>query len=270
MLLRDLLIPTADVETILLRRIPIAEGGHAFKDPATKELLTKQNATTAEVDATLKALGSRMGIDLIKHKTGSTIYPDKITGDGDTNLDPTDFMKVDPSEDTKTTMNKFREWLTSKLLGAGIQDTQIKKGGDGLAVMATIPGTDDYLQVDLDISTPGDGEFARWSRRGEPGKTAKGSFRHILKSAIARATNPNLKWSYKSGLVDEVTGEATKDPEAIAKKLFGEQGKKTDLDNIGAIMSALKTFRSDIADDVIATAQETVAKMKFDYKFGDD
>ena len=104
MLLRDLLVPTADVETILIRRIPINEGGHAFKDPTTKELLTKQNATTAEVDATLKALGSRLGIDLIKNKTGSTIYPNKITGDGDTNLDPTDFMKVDPSEDAKVSI----------------------------------------------------------------------------------------------------------------------------------------------------------------------
>jgi hypothetical protein len=270
MLLRDLLIPTAEVETVLIRRIPVNEGGHAFKDPATKELLTIQNATTAQVDATLKALGSRLGIDLIKHKTGSTIYPNKITGDGDTNLDPTDFLDVVPNEEPKVTMNRFREWLTSKLLGAGILDSQIKKGGDGLAVMAIIPGTDDYLQVDLDISTPGDGEFARWSRRGEPGKTAKGSFRHILKSAIARTIKPTLKWSFKSGLVDEETGEATKDPEAIAKILFGEAGKRTDLDNIGAIMKALKTYRSDIADEVIATAQATVAKMKFDYKYGDD
>jgi len=269
MLLRDLMVPTADVKTILIRRIPINEGGKAFKNPTTKELLTKQDATTAEVDATLKALGSKIGIDLIKYKTGSTIYPNKITGDGDTNLDPTDFMKVDPNEDSKTTMNKFREWLTSKLLGAGIQDSEIKKGGDGLAVMAAIPGTDEYLQVDLDISIPGDGQFARWSRRGEPG-SAKGVFRHVLKSAIARSVNPNLKWSFKFGLVDEVTGEATKDPETIAKRLFGEKGKETDLDNIGAILTALKNYRPDIADDVIALAQETVTNMKFDYKYGDN
>lgn len=269
MLLRDLIAPIADVKTILIRRIPINEGGHAFKDPTTKELLTKQDATTAEVDATLKALGSRIGIDLIKHKTGSTIYPNKITGDGDTNLDPTDFIDVDSSEDAKVSMNKFREWLTSKLLGAGIQDTHIKKGGDGLAVMSPIPGTDDYLQVDLDISTPGDGQFARWSRRGEPG-SAKGVFRHVLKSAIARGVNPNFKWSFKNGLVDEVSGEATKDPDAIAKILFGEKGKATDLDNIGAILKALKSYRPDIADDVIAVAQQGVTNMKFDYKYGEE
>lgn len=38
----------------------IREGGHAFKD-AAKQPLTKQDATTVEVDATLKALGKRIG-----------------------------------------------------------------------------------------------------------------------------------------------------------------------------------------------------------------
>ncbi len=244
----------------------VTEGGHAFKHPDGSPR-TKQQATTSEVDATLKALGKRIGIDLISMKTGSTIYPDKITGDGDTMLDPADFIKVDPKAPAKETQNRFREWLTSKLVGAGFKDTiNIKKQSDGITVEAPIPGTDETLQIDLDISEPGDGKFARWARRGEPGE-AKGVFRQILKSAIARTLNPNWKWSYKNSLFDEESGKTlTKDPDKIAKLMFGKTGKASDLDNIQTIVVKLKQTHPDIYQTVIDKANEGIAKMGFEYR----
>lgn len=247
----------------------IVEGGNAFKNPDGSPR-TKQNASTAEVDATLIALGKRIGIDLISMKTGSTIYPNKITGDGDTMLDPADFIEVDPNASAKETQNRFREWLTSKLIGAGFKDTiTLKKQSDGLTVEAPIPDSDETLQIDLDISEPSDGKFARWARRGEPGDQAKGAFRHILKSAIARAINPNWKWSYKNSLFDEESGKTlTKDPDEIAKLMFGKTAKASDLDNIQTILAKLKQTRPGIYQAVVDKANEGIANMKYNYRLG--
>lgn len=245
----------------------ITEGGHAFKDPVSKKPLTKQNATTEEVHATVKSLEKRMEIPLFKHLTGSAIYPDKVTGDGDIVLDPVDFIKVDPNETAKQNQNRFREWLTSKLRGAGFKDGEIKNGGDGLTVMVTIPGTKEFLQIDLDIAEPNEGKFGRWSKRGEPG-SAKGAFRHILKSAIARAVNPNWKWSFKHGLVDDASGQTlSKDPAKIAKYLFGNTGQARDLENIQTIMAKLKQTRPNAYEEIVGKAQTGVTNMKYDFRF---
>ena len=249
----------------------INEGGNAFKDPATKEHLTKQDASTEEVHATVKALEKRIGIPLFKNLTGSAIYAGKTTGDGDVNLDPADFIDLDPAEDPKTSQNRFREWLTGQLLKAGFKEHEdFKKGGDGLTVKAPIPtpGTNEFLQVDLDIGEPGQGEFSRWSRRGEPGQ-GKGAFRHILMSGIARAVNPNWKWSFKAGLFDEESSKTlSRSPDEIAKYLFGKTAKATDLDNIQTILAKLKQTRADIYQAVVDKANDGIANMKYDYRLG--
>jgi hypothetical protein len=245
----------------------IMEGGNAFKDPATKQPLTKQDATSEQAQATVRALEKRLGIDLFKNLTGSAMFPGKTTGDADVNLDPADYIKVDPSADAKAEQNRFREWLTGQLKKAAFKDTEIKKGGDGLSVMAPIPGTTEFLQVDLDISEPGQGSFARWARRGEPAQGAKGAFRHIIQSAIARALNPSWKWSFKAGLFDEESGKTlSKDPDGIAQYFFGETGRAQDLDNIKSIMTRLKQTRPNIYDQVVDKANEGIAKLGYDYE----
>lgn len=245
----------------------IMEGGHAFRDPATKRPLTKQDATTEQAQATVRALEKRLGIDLFKNLTGSAMYPGKTTGDADVNLDPVDYIDVDPSAEAKAEQNRFREWLTSRLMGAAFRDHEIRKTGDGLSVMAPIPGTDEFLQVDLDISEPGQGGFARWARRGEPAQGAKGAFRHIIKSAIARSINPNWKWSFKAGLFDEESGKTlSKDPDMIAKYFFGDSGQANDLDNIKSIMTKLKQTRPNIYQQVVDRANEGIEKLGHDYR----
>lgn len=253
---------------MLSRPQPVMEGGRAFKDPATNQPLTKQDATSEQAQATVRALEKRLGMDLFKNLTGSAMFPGKTTGDADVNLDPVDYIEVDPAADAKTEQNRFREWLTGKLMGAAFKDHEIRKTGDGLSVMAPIPGTDEFLQVDLDIAEPGQGEFARWMRRGEPGE-AKGAFRQVLQSAIARTLNPQWKWSFKAGLFDEESGKTlSKDPDSIAQYFFGKTGRAQDLDNIKSIMTRLKQTRPNIYDQIIDRANEGIAKLGYDYRLG--
>jgi hypothetical protein len=224
------------------------------------------------VHATVKALEKRLGIPLFKNLTGSAIYAGKTTGDGDVNLDPADFIELDPNEDAKIGQNRFREWLTGQLVKAGFREHEdFKKGGDGLTVKAPIPttaGAPEFLQIDLDIAEPNQGEFSRWARRGEPGQ-AKGAFRHILKSAIARAVNPSWKWSFKNGLFDEESNQTlSKRPDEIAKYFFGKTGKASDLDNIQTILAKLKQTRPDIYQAVVDKANDGIANMKYDYRLG--
>lgn len=261
----------------------IAEGGNEFKN-AQGVPTTKQNATEIDADAALRSLGKALKIPLEKYKAGSIIYPGAETGDADTVIDPSDYIEVDPALPAKVVQDQFREWLSARLSRAGYNELAkkatisgpgkfFKIAGDGLTVSVQIPRTEEWLQVDLDIAEPGEGEFSRWSKRGEPNPAgtpkaarAKGAFRHILKSGIARAINPDWKWSFKGGLVDEKTGKQTKNPADIATKLFGPSGKPADLDNISTILAKLKETRPTQYSDIVARANDGIAKMKYDYK----
>jgi len=261
----------------------LAEGGNEFKN-AQGVPTTKQNANEHEAESALKALGQALKLPLEKYKTGSIIYPGAETGDADSVIDPSDYIEVDPALSPKAVQDQFREWLSARLSHAGYDELAkkatidapgkyFKIAGDGLTASVQIPGTKEWLQVDLDIAEPGEGEFSRWSKRGEPnaagtakGARAKGAFRHILKSGIARAVNPDWKWSFKGGLVDEKTGEQTKNPADIATKLFGPTGTAADLDNISTILAKLKATRPQQYPDIVAKVNDGIAKMKYDYR----
>lgn len=261
----------------------VTEGGNEFKDSSGVPT-TKQNATEMDADAALRSLGRAIKLPLEKYKTGSIIYPHAETGDADTVLDPAEYIKIDPDLSPKAVQDQFRTWLAARLQAAGYKELAKKASidapgkyykiaGDGLTASVEIPGTGEWLQIDLDIAEPGEGSFSLWSKRGEPniqgtpkGERAKGAFRHILKSGIARAINPNWKWSFKGGLVDELTGEQTKNPEDVAKKLFGKTGQAADLDNISTILSKLKQTRPELYPDIVAKVNDGIAKMKYDYR----
>jgi hypothetical protein len=261
----------------------LAEGGNEFKN-AQGVPTTKQNANEQEAESALRALGKALKLPLEKYKTGSIIYPGAETGDADSVIDPSDYIEVDPALSPKAVQDQFREWLSARLSSAGYNELAkkatvdapgkyFKISGDGLTASVQIPGSKEWLQVDLDIAEPGEGEFSRWSKRGEPNPAgtakaarAKGAFRHILKSGIARAVNPDWKWSFKGGLVDEKTGEQVKNPADIAVKLFGPTGTAADLDNISTILAKLKATRPRQYPEIVAKVNDGIAKMKYDYR----
>lgn len=273
----------------------LVEGGNEFKF-ADGSNATKQTASTEDVDAVLQALSKEIGIDLLakdledrfKHKTGSAIYPGAETGDADTLLDPLEFIKADPNAAPKDVQNTFRVWLAQKLQQAGYKELPKKAtvdapgrfykiAGDGLTACVQIPGTEEWLQVDLDIAEPGEGKFSVWSKRGEPNEPgtpkdarAKGAYRHILLAAIGSIiTSPEhpqgLSWSYKNGLIDRVTKQVvTKDPNEVAKMLFG--GTANDLDNISTILAKFKQTHPAQYNDVIQNVNAGLEKYKTQYR----
>lgn len=265
----------------------LLEGGNEFKlDDGTNA--TKQNASSEEAKATAGALGKEIGIDLESRLGGSIIYPGAETGDADTILDPTDFIKVDKQAKPKDVQNEFREWLAQKLQQAGYtfleKKATIKQpskyykiSGDGLTACVQVPGTKEWLQVDLDIAEPGEGEFSVWSKRGEPNEPgtpkdarAKGAYRHILLAAIGSVMvstdHPQgLSWSYKNGLIDRGTKEIiTKNPNDVAKILFG--GNAADLDNINTILAKFKQTHPGHYNEVIQKVNSGLESYKTKYR----
>lgn len=263
------------------------EGGNEFKlDDGSNA--TKQDASSEEAKATAGALGKEIGIDLESRLGGSIIYPGAETGDADTILDPSDFIKTDPQAAPKDTQNKFREWLAQKLQGAGYKELPKKAtvpapgkyykiAGDGLTVSVQIPGSSEWLQVDLDIAEPGEGEFSLWSKRGEPNEPgtpkdarAKGAYRHILLAAIGSilvsTKHPQgLSWSYKNGLIDRATKETiTKNPNEVAEILFG--GTAADLDNINTILAKFKQAHPGQYNEVIQKVNTGLESYKTKYR----
>lgn len=268
----------------------LLEGGNEFKYPDGTPA-TKQNASTDDVQSAIQSLGKELKMDLMKELSGSAIYPNAETGDGDTVLDPADYLKIDNRvEDPKAVQNQFREWLAKRLQAAGYQELPRKQGvekpgkyykisGDGLTACAIIPGTQEWIQIDLDIAEPGQGKFTKWSKRGEPNpagipkdQRAKGAFRHILKTEIAKSINPDWMWSFKNGLVSRATGGPVipdtnpKDPDAISKALFGGKASAADLDNINTILAKFKQVHPDKYNDVIAKVNDGLVKYKTQYR----
>jgi hypothetical protein len=268
----------------------LIEGGNEFKYPDGTNA-TKQNASTDDVQSAVRALGKELGIDLMKHLAGSAIYPNAETGDGDTILDPRDYLKVDNrTQEPKEIQNQLRAWLAKKLQNAGYVELPKKSpvtepgkfykiSGDGLTACVQIPGSEEWFQIDLDIAEPGKGKFTQWSKRGEPNEPgmpkdarAKGAYRHILKTEIAKAINPDWMWSYKAGLVSRSTGGAVipdsdpQDPDAISKALFGGKASAADLDNINAILAKFKLSHPDKYNDVVAKVNDGLVKYKTQYR----
>lgn len=263
------------------------EGGNEFK-LVDGSNATKQNASSDEAKSAASSLGKEIGIDLEKRLAGSIIYPGAETGDADTILDPYEFIKADPQATPKDTQNKFRKWLAQKLQTAGYVELPKKAtvpapgkfykiAGDGLTVSVQIPGSNEWLQVDLDIAEPGEGEFSLWSKRGEPNEPntpkdarAKGAYRHILLAAIGSILispkNPQgLSWSYKNGLIDRATKEIiTKNPNEVAKILFG--GTAADLDNINTILAKFKQAHPGQYNEIIQKVNSGLESYKTKYR----
>lgn len=268
----------------------LVEGGNEFKyQDGTPS--TKQNASTEMVQGTIQALGKELGIDLMKELSGSAIYPNAETGDGDTVLDPADYLKIDNRvQDPKEVQNQLRAWLGQKLQGAGYQELgrkvpvlkpgkYYKISGDGLTACVQIPGSEEWLQIDLDIAEPGQGKFTKWSKRGEPNVAgtpkdarAKGAYRHILKTEIAKSINPDWMWSFKNGLVSRSTGGPVvpdsnpKDPDSISRALFGGKASAADLENISTILAKFRQVHPDKYNDVIAKVNDGLEKYKTQYR----
>lgn len=224
----------------------ISEGGNAFKD-ANKQSLTR-DIKQSEVATTIAWLERKTGLDFSEAKdeegipvkwTGST-GRHSVSGDLDITADDKEISKDE---------------LMQVLSDSGFQSTEIKKVADGIAVLTPINGdpSQGYCQTDI---TVGDPEWLHFSRRGGEEGGYRGEVRQILLASIAK--QKGYQWSWKAGLVDRATGNATKDTNQIAKTLLGQTADSKTLRSTESILDFIQKLPN--YDALVADARETLEK----------
>jgi hypothetical protein len=225
------------------------EGGNVFKDPATKEPLTRR-IKREEIPSTIAYLEKETGMDFSMDKDEEGV-PVKWLGTTGRKTDSGDLdLSVDAREIEK------REFAT-KLVGIFGKDS-VKLSGDSVHLKTPINGdpTNGFAQTDFMFSD--DPTFQQFSIRGGlEGSPYKGEHRHILLSSIARARG--MKYSAKNGLVDPETDEIiTKDPNKMAKDLLGQTATVNDIKSFESIIAYIKKLPN--YDELVSAAKETLAK----------
>jgi len=218
----------------------MSDGGKVFKDQSGKPLTRR--VTEDEISKTVSYLENLTGLDFseVKDEDG---YPEKwlgSTGRGDDSGDID--LSVDESEITK-------DQLIEKLKSAGFNAADIKKAGDNVHVKTPIGGNPENGFAQTDFMFSGDTKWQRFIMHG-------GEAKHILLASLAR--HKGLKYSYKNGLIDESSGEATKDPNKIAKTLLGQMATPKHILTVEGILSVIR--RLPDYDQMVAQAKETLSK----------
>lgn len=226
----------------------LTEGGNVFKGP-NKEPLT-QRINQADVMPTVQWLEQVTGLDFTEERDENDI-PVKWLGTTGRKKSSGDLdLSVDEANVTK-------EDLINTLLANGVAKTDIKKSGDSVHVKAPIAGNpaNGFVQADLMFGEPG---WQAFSMRGAPeGSPLTGMSRHVILASIVSALHPNLKWSYKHGLVDRTTNttiENGRSPATLSKVTGIPAAKLNSADDIIDAVSK----RPDYAQ-LIAAARETLA-----------
>jgi hypothetical protein len=219
----------------------LAEGGNIFKN-ANGEPLT-QRIDREKVPDTIKWIESVTNIDFPVETWLGTTGRKSSSGDLD--------LAVDESKITK-------EELIKILLAKGVDAKDIKKSGDSVHIKCPIAGDpkNGFVQADLMFGDPG---WQAFSMSGAPeGSKLTGMSRHVILASIVSALHPELKWSYKHGLVDRTTNTTIEDGKS-AKKLSDITGipvaKLNTADDILDVVSKKPNY-----NQLIAAARETLAK----------
>jgi hypothetical protein len=225
------------------------EGGNVFKDPATKEPLTRR-IKRDEIPSTIAYLEQETGIDFSMDKDEEGV-PVKWLGTTGRKEDSGDLdLSVDAREIDKT------EFAT-KLSGIFGKDS-VKLSGDSVHLKTPINGDPENGFAQTDFMFSEDPTFQQFSVRGGlAGSPYKGEHRHILLSSIARARG--MKYSYKNGLIDPATDQTiTKDPVKMAKELLGQTATVNDIKSFESIIAYIKKLPN--YEELVANAKETLGK----------
>ena len=227
------------------------EGGNVFKDPATKEPLTRR-ITKSEIPTTIAFLEKETGVDFSTDKDEEGV-PIRWLGTTGRKADSGDLdLSVDANEVDK-------KEFAAKLVGIFGKDS-VKLSGDSVHLKTPINGdpSNGFAQTDFMFSM--NPKFQQGSMLGgTPDSPYRGEHRHILLSSIARARG--LKYSPKFGLVDPETNEPIPggdDWNKIAKDLLGQTATIKDIRSVESIINYIKKLPN--YEDLIAAAQETLGR----------
>ena len=232
-------------ESILL------EGGNIFKDPETKEPLTKRIARD-DVDPTLAWVEKITGIPHRDFKLGSTGIR-STSGDLD--------VAVNQAEvDKEELYQKLVAWAQKNHPDDDVRQW-VAKSGINVHFKTPINGDEaqGFVQTDLMF---GDPEFMKFALKGTGDNTPfKGADRMILMASIAKAKG--MKWSPTNGLVNRETNEpVSKQPNEVAELLLGKGATVDDLASVETIIAKLKgqpdfdTLTADFKDNLAKRGME--------------
>ena len=218
----------------------LLEGGNIFKDPQTKEPVTKRIAR-ADVDPTLAWVEKITGIPHRDFKLGSTGIR-STSGDLD--------VAVNQAEvDKEELYQKLVAWAQKNHPDDDVRQW-VAKSGINVHFKTPINGDESqgYVQTDLMF---GDPEFMKFALKGMGDDTPfKGADRMILIASVAKAKG--MKWSPTNGLVNRETNEPiTKVPNEVAELILGKGSTAADMDSVERMIEKLKTqpdFDALIAD----------------------
>lgn len=227
------------------------EGGNVFKDPATKEPLTRR-IKREEIPNTIAYLEKSTGVDFTMDKDEAGV-PIKWLGTTGRKADSGDLdLSVDANEIDK-------KEFAAKLISIFGKES-VKLSGDNVHLKTPIDGNPDngFAQTDFMFST--NPKFQQGSMLGgTPDSPYRGEHRHILLSSIARARG--LKYSPKHGLVDPASNEPIPggdDWNKIAKDLLGQTATVKDIRSVESIINYIKKLPN--YEELIAAAQETLGR----------
>ena len=209
-------------ELITLLEGLLLEGGNIWKDDLATIRINQK-----DVMPTVNFLEKVTGLNLSKNLLGSTGLKD-TSGDLDIGIDATKYNK----NDLQAKLNAWAEKNDSKSLTS--------KTGVSVHFRTPINGNPKNGYVQTDFMFLDDLPFAKWSMSAPP-SYFKGAHKHILLASIAKAQG--LKWSFQKGLIDRNTGETLpkgKDPDYVAKKLFGSNATADTISTVEKMLQALE------------------------------
>ena len=220
----------------------ILEGGNIFKG-ADKQPLT-QRIKREDIPATVAWLEKVSGLPFPTTTWLGSTGKKATSGDLD--------LQVDANTTDKDT-------LVQILLAAGVAKTDIKKSGDSVHVKAPIAGdpANGFAQADLMFTDDPAWQSFAMAGSGE-GSVLPGMARHIILSSIVAELQPNLKWSYKNGLVFRDTNqpyENGKSPATLSKVTGIPVAKLNSADDIVAAIKGASNY-----EQLIGRARETLEK----------
>jgi len=247
----------------------LTEGGNVFKDEAGAEGTRRINQ--ADVPTTIQWLEQITGLDFSEDKDENEV-PTKWLGTTGRKSSSGDLdLSVDDKSITKEVL---ADVLTRWCVSQGIPQEQVRNraktkttaaysqgwvamSGDSVHFKAPINGNvgNGFVQVDFMFGDPKWQAFAM--KGGREGSQYVGMSRHIILASIVTAIDPNLKWSYKNGIVDRTTNqtiEGGKDPRVLSKLTGIPIGKLNAADDIIDAVSKRPDYQK-----LIAAARDTLA-----------
>jgi hypothetical protein len=221
--------------------ILISEGGNVFQNTG--------RIPRDEVAPTIKHLEEITGLELSDNLLGST---GKAADSGDIDV-VVDANKINKA-DLERKLNDF--WSNR---GSDSAAPVVKKSGISVHFFSPVwdnegKETGKYVQVDFMFHN--DPEFLKFFYTNNESAPLKGKDRNILLSAIAKSHNFTLS---TNGLLNRETKQLiTKDPNKIAKHLFGGTGKASDLNNVASLVSKLvNLYGKERAKEIVSDAEAT-------------